>query len=215
MGIPSGKVRVHQVHKCKCGWCVSFLPSPWSDYRSINTLVVGQPRIDVPVFPWPFVGRESTRCPVQRTRSIWMGGVSSGFLSNRGTYNATKAVALRCLWQYWERGLTFAELRSYTDLTDGQLLGYLKRGRRPRSSLSRRSVRSSSHPIRWWLYTRLLLLLGFSGSGGQWTRSTTARSRLNLTVRGLQFRKQRVPKLTLRRVKRAVVINVWRVRGQE
>jgi hypothetical protein len=49
MGIPSGKVRVHQVHKCKCGWCVSFQPSSWSDYRSLDTMVASQPGVELPV----------------------------------------------------------------------------------------------------------------------------------------------------------------------
>jgi hypothetical protein len=55
-------------------------------------------------------------------------GLRPGFFSKPGVYNSTKAEVLRALWQFKERGLTFAELRSQTGLTDGQIAGYLKRG---------------------------------------------------------------------------------------
>jgi hypothetical protein len=55
-------------------------------------------------------------------------GCPPGFLSKPGKYDATKSVVLRCLLKYRDRGLTLAELRSHTGLTDGQIVGYLKRG---------------------------------------------------------------------------------------
>jgi hypothetical protein len=144
--LPTGKVREHPVHICSCGWCVPYHPSLMSNYRSIDTLVGRQPGIELPEcqsghsLAWSQIRRLGNRLDVMcvqfqvkgmfqcnEAASMWI-GPRPGFLSKPGIYNSTKAKVLRALWQFKEKGLTFAELRSHTGLTDGQIVGYLKRG---------------------------------------------------------------------------------------
>jgi hypothetical protein len=183
MEIPSGKVPVHLIHRCKCGWCVSFLPSHWSGRRSIDIIVVNQSGIELPTcfrghsLAWSVQRRLGSRLDLQCVqfqvdrllqcndiRSIWIGGVPSGFLSKPGIYNATKAIVLQSFWQNRERGLTFAELRSQTGLTAGQLLGYLKRATSAKIQLIEKADEVYQPP------NKMVALYKITPAGIQWIR---------------------------------------------
>jgi hypothetical protein len=97
-------------------------------------------------------------------RSIWIGGVPSGFLSKPGIYNATKAIVLQSFWQNRERGLTFAELRSQTGLTAGQLLGYLKRATSAKIQLIEKADEVYQPP------NKMVALYKITPAGIQWIR---------------------------------------------
>jgi hypothetical protein len=158
--------QVYHFHKCRCSWAVTFLPSHWSGRRSIDTLIVRLPGVQLPEcmrghsLSWSIQRRVGNRLDCRcvffdLSRLFQCGDIRSvqlsrppGFLSKPGKYDATKSVVLRCLDKYREEGLTLKELRSHTRLTDGQLVGYLKRGTSARVPLVEKVDRVFQPPNR-------------------------------------------------------------------